>query len=177
MGRHCTICTSPRRSAVDAQLAGGESLAAVAKRYKLSPDALRRHREGHLSPALAAVAVERYGAESAAAAFDQTTARIESLIARLEGLLEVAEERKSLLGGANIAREIRQSLELIARLRGELDERPVTTVVNVLASPEFTAAVTAMLTATERYPEARVAIADALERLDAMPALPAGRAS
>lgn len=171
MGRICSICTSPRRARLDSELAGGEPLASVARRHKVSADALRRHREAHLSPALAAVAVERYGRESAREALDSTVGRIEALLGRLEGLLAIAEERKSLIGGANIAREIRQSLELIARLTGELDERPQTTVVNVLATPEFAQAVTAILAATEAWPDARLAIA---ERLDAIEALPVG---
>ncbi len=169
MARPCTICVSPRRSRVDAELVGGESLAAVARRFKLSRDALRRHREAHLSPALAAIAIEKYGTECAREAFDATVDRIEGLITRLEGLLSIAEERRSLIGGANLAREIRQSLELVARLRGELDERPVVTTINVLASPEFVQAVSAILAATEAWPEARLAIADRLEALEALP--------
>ncbi len=167
--RVCTICSSSRRDRVDSELAGGESPAVVGRRYRLSPDALRRHKTNHLSPALVKVAVERYGAETARNAFDSVVDRVESLVVRLEGLLSLAEEKKALTGGSNVAREIRQSLELIARLRGELDDRPSVTTVNVLATAEFAAAVTAILSATERYPEARIAIADALDEIDALP--------
>lgn len=169
MSRICTICTSPRRSAVDAALAGGESPPAVARRYKLSPDALRRHRDAHLSPALARVAVERYGADSARDAYDATVDKLESLIGRLEGLLSVAEERKSLIGASNLAREIRQSLELIARLRGELTERP-TVAINVLASPEIVALTAAIARVADRHPEIR---AELVREFESVPILEA----
>lgn len=170
MSRVCTICSSPRRDRIDSELAGGESPAGIARRHRLSEDALRRHKTNHLSPALAKVAVERYGNETARTAFESVVDRVESLVVRLEVLLSIAEEKKALTGGSNVARELRQCLELIARLRGELDDRPVVTTVNVLATPEFAAAVTAILSATEAYPEARIAIADRLEALDALPA-------
>jgi hypothetical protein len=163
MGRNCVTCMSPRRAAIDAQLAGGEPLAAVARRYKLTPDALRRHRNAHLSKAIVAVAIEQYGLESAASAYESTVLRLEGLVDRLEGLLTVAEDRKSLMGGANIAREIRSSLELIARLRGELDTRPVHTTVNVLASSEFSTVVSKLIEALAPYPEARLAAAQVLD--------------
>ena len=119
---------------------------------------------------MAKVAVERYGADSAQSAFDSVVDQVESLVGRLENLLSLAEAKGALTGGSNVARELRQCLELIARLRGELDDRPVVTTVNVLATPEFAQAVTAILSATEGYPEARIAIADALDDIDALPA-------
>jgi hypothetical protein len=163
MGRNCTVCVSPRRSAIDAQLAGGEPLAAVARRYKLNSKALGRHRNAHLSKAIVAIAIEKYGLESAASAYESTVLRLEGLVDRLEGLLSVAEDRKSLIGGANVAREIRSSLELIARLRGELDTRPVHTTVNVLATPEFVGVVSRLIEALAPYPEARLAAAEVLD--------------
>ena len=84
-------------------------------------------------------------------------------------MLEVAEERRSFNGAANLMREARGVVELIARLRGVLDERPVSMSVNVLASPEMGMAVAAILAATERFPEARLAIADAMDELAALP--------
>jgi len=167
--RACTVCTSPAHALVDTELAGGTPLAVVARRHRLSSDAVRRHREAHLSPALRKLSLEKVRAESAEGAFGATVDRLEGLIGRLEALLSVAEERKSLIGGATLAREIRGALELVARLRHELDDRPQNVTVNVLASAEFTRAVTAILAATEAFPEARVRIADALDELDALP--------
>lgn len=173
MARICTVCASPKRSSIDAELAGGNALAAIAKRHRVGRDSLRRHRAAHLSPALARVALKRVGDESARDAFDATVDRLESLIERLEGLLSVAEERKSMIGGANIAREIRQSLELIARLRGELQERP-TVAINVLASPEIVAYTAAIARVIELHPEIRADIVREFQRVPDLPVLTVG---
>lgn len=161
--RVCTVCASSARHGIDAALAGGEPLTAVARRFKVSTYAARRHREAHLSPALARVALEQVGDDSARAALDATVDRVEGLVGRLEALLSVAEERKSLTGGANVARELRQCLELVARLRGELDERPQVTTVNVLTTPEFTSTVARLVEALAPWPDARVAAAAVLD--------------
>jgi hypothetical protein len=165
VGRPCLVCHSPKRERVDVELVGGEPVGAIAKRYRLSPDSIRRHKAAHLSPALTRVAVEHLRDASAGVAFESTVDRIESLIERLENLLTVAEERRSLIGASNLARELRQCLELVARLRGELDDRPQV-AVNILASPEVGRLVATVIAALEPYPAARVAVADRLEAID-----------
>ena len=58
---------------------------------------------------------------------------------------------------------IQRQLELQAKLLGELDERPH---VNVLISAEYLSVQAAVLLALAPYPDARVAVAEALGRLD-----------
>ena len=166
MARPCQCCSSPRHERIDVELAGGETLASVARHNQVSVDSLKRHKARHLSPALTAVALEHVREQSARGAYDQTVDRLESLIDRLEDLLAVAEDRKSLVGGANIAREIRSALELVARLRGELDMRPVNVAFNVMASEEFAEVLSTIIGTLEPWPEARVAIADKLNAID-----------
>ncbi len=163
MGRPCTVCASPRHEKIDVEVAGGEPLAQVAKRHRVSVDAIKRHRTNHLSPALVAVSLEHVREESARSAYDATVNRLETLIDRLEDLLAVAEDRKSLVGGANIAREIRSSLELVARLRGELNDRPQNVTVNVLSTGEFASITARLIEALAPWPEARIAAADVLD--------------
>jgi hypothetical protein len=61
-------------------------------------------------------------------------------------------------------REARSNLELLAKLLGEPDERPVT---NVLVSAEWVSVRTAMMEALDPYPQARVAVAERLSELEA----------
>lgn len=138
-------------------------MAAIARHYRLSADAIKRHKANHLSPALTRVALDTVRGDSAVVALDTTVDRIESLVIRLEGLLGIAEERKSLLGGANVARELRQCLELIARLRGELNDRPQNVTVNVLSTPEFASMTARLIEALAPWPQARLAAADVLD--------------
>lgn len=163
MGRLCKVCSSPRRENIDVELVGGESAAAIAKRYRLSVDSVRRHKGAHLSPALTRVAVDHLRDESARNAFDATGPRLDRLTDRLEEFLSVAEERKSLIGAANLAREIRQCLELSARLQGELNDRPQNVTVNVLSTPEFASMTARLIEALLPWPEARIAAADVLD--------------
>jgi len=57
-------------------------------------------------------------------------------------------------------REARGNIELLAKLLGELDERPV---INLVAAPEWIQIRTAILVALQPYPEARVTVAEALD--------------
>jgi hypothetical protein len=59
MPRTCSICRSPRRHEIEADLQAGLSYRDVARRYNISKDAASRHRASHVSlhttPALATV--------------------------------------------------------------------------------------------------------------------------
>ncbi len=53
MARTCTVCTHPDRSAIDLALVNGVSAHAVAAKYRVSEDAITRHRGNHLPATLA----------------------------------------------------------------------------------------------------------------------------
>jgi hypothetical protein len=61
-------------------------------------------------------------------------------------------------------RELRGLVELIARLTGELDDRPVATV-NIVASAEWIEVRTALYEALRPYPEAAAAVVGALAKV------------
>ena len=67
-----------------------------------------------------------------------------------------ADPRKLILDAAG---QLRASLELGAKLLGELDERPV---VNLLVTPEWLALRARIVAALAAYPEARAALAEVL---------------
>ncbi len=60
--------------------------------------------------------------------------------------------------------QLQSNLELLAKLIGQLDERPQ---VNILVLPEWEHIRYTMLRALQPYPEARAAVADALRVIDA----------
>lgn len=166
MALPCSSCHHPDRAAIDAALVlGQESLRSLARRYGMDRASLARHRQQHVSPALARVATDREEA-GPASALD----RVQQLYDRARRVLDAAEEDgKASLTLAAI-RELRQCAELLARLTHELDERPQVTV-NVLASPEVQGILVAILDALRPYPEARRAAGAAVD------ALPAGDAA
>ena len=155
MPRTCTVCTHPEREAIDQALIDGESTGKISGRYRtIDERALRRHRSNHLPATLS----KAHEAEEVARA-DNLLGRVEDLQARTLAILEAAEETGELRTALGAIREARGNLELLAKLLGELDERPV----NVLISPEWLELRAVIVTALEPHPEARGAVLGALE--------------
>jgi len=116
---------------------------------------VQRHSENHL-PATLAKAKE---AEMVAHA-DDLLAQVRALQARTLVILETAEASEQHRTALSAIREARSNLELLAKLLGELDERPV---VNLNISPEWLELRTVIVGALEPYTDARGAVLRAIE--------------
>jgi hypothetical protein len=116
---------------------------------------VQRHEVNHL-PATLAKAKE---AEEVAHA-DGLLADVRSLQARTLAVLEAAELSHEHRTALAAIREARSNLELLAKLLGELDERPV---VNVLVSAEWLQLRTVIVGALEPYRDARESVLRAIE--------------
>ncbi len=148
------MCSHPDRGAIDAALVGGEPDTRVSARFReLSDDAVRRHREAHLP----AVMVRARAAAEVAHA-DALLAQVRKLHSRALAILDHAEETADLRTALGGIREARGCLELLGRLEGELE--PPT--VNLVVSPAWLELRRRILGALEPYPEARLAVAEAL---------------
>src|ERR671913_1931176 len=128
MPRSCTICEHPERGAIDEALVGGASNRSAASLYDVSEAAVRRHKANHLPAKL----VMAQAAEEVAQA-DDLLQQVRDLQGRALAILGKAEAAGDLRTALGAIREARGNLELLAKLLGELDERPV---VNVDVSPE-----------------------------------------
>ena len=155
MPRRCTVCDHPERHSIDEALVSGAPYRSVAKRFELSESAVYRHKTEHL-PAhlLKAREVEE-------------TARVDDLldqVRHLQGhalaILERAEKAGDLRTALAAISQARGNLELLGKLAGELDERPVT---NILISPEWLELRAVIVRSLEPYPEARESVLRALE--------------
>jgi len=85
--------------------------------------------------------------------------RIEKLTGQAEELLLYGKTGKQGREWAAGLRELRKSIELLARVSGELDDRPV---VNIVSLPQWVELRTLILTAIEPYPLAREAVVEVL---------------
>jgi hypothetical protein len=151
----CSVCALESVEEVDAALVAGTPYRTVAARYGVSKDALVRHKKAHLSDALVPLTGTVVSSDGAL-----VSDRMEALLKNVEGVLNGA-----LLSGkgtlsVSAAREARMGLELLAKLRGELNERPQ--VVNIVASPDWIATRSALFDALAPYPDARLAVAQRL---------------
>jgi hypothetical protein len=91
---------------------------------------------------------------------DDLLEQVRDLQVRTFAILEAAEESKQHRTALSAIREARSNLELLAKLLGELDERPV---VNLNVSPEWLELRAVIVGALEPYTEARVAVLQAIE--------------
>ena len=165
MSPRCSICSHDDRESIDEAIVAGRTYRDIARQWDVSKDAVARHKS-HVSHALSRVVAQREEA-GARSALD----RLEDLHARATTFLDAAEaEGKASMGLAAI-RELRGLVEMIAKITGELDERPNVQVLNVSTAPEWLAIRAALVEVLAPYPEAAAAVA---ARLDSLPALEAG---
>jgi len=119
---------------------------------------MMRHKAEHLLPEL----VKARQAEEVTQATDllaMVTARDERAMA----LLDKAEASGDLRAAGSLLRVSLVSLELLAKLRGEIDERAV---VNLVLAPQWVSFRATLLQALWAYPEARQAAAAALASVE-----------
>ena len=154
MSRICTVCAHDEAHAINVALVCREPYRHIATRYAVSTGALQRHSREHIPQLL----VEAKRA-SAAADADDLLSRIEDLQARTLAILEASEATREHRTALVAIREARSNLELLAKLLGELDERPV---VNLTLSPEWLELRATIVTALEAHPDARGAVLRAI---------------
>ena len=155
MPRRCTVCDHPERHSIDEALVTGAPYRSVAKRFELSESAVYRHKTEHL-PAHLLKAKE---VEEAARA-DDLLDQVRNLQAHALDILERAEKAGDLRTALAAISQARGNLELLGKLAGEIDERPV---VNLNVSPEWLELRGVIVGALEPYSEARGAVLSALE--------------
>jgi hypothetical protein len=153
--RSCTICTHPEREAIDRSLVEGTPNLRIASHHDITERAVRNHKANHL-PASLAKAQEAEEVSKADDLLDQ----VRDLQERTLAILEAAEGSNQHVTALAAIREARRNLELLAKLLGELDERPQ---VNVLISPEWLELRAVIVNALEPYSEARIAVLGAIE--------------
>ena len=160
MPRLCSVCSHPQAFEINEAILGlGEdgklSNGAISKRYMLDDSAVQRHK-AHI-PELLLKAKEGMEAYDAAAIL----AKIRDLELETLEQLEAAkedEDRKHVLAAI---REQRANLELVSRIAKLISDAPQ---INVLIAPHVQALI---FSALEDYPEARVAVSEALAELEA----------
>jgi hypothetical protein len=153
-GPVCAVCSSPDRDAIDRALIAGESAPRIAAKYRrFNDDTVRRHRNSHLPERLT-----RAHAIAEVAQADTLLEQVRTLHRRALGILDQSERAGDLRTALGGIREARGCLELLGRLEGELPEPSIV----LLRDPAWLALQATILGALEPFPEARLAVAEAL---------------
>jgi hypothetical protein len=155
MPRRCTVCDHPERHSIDKALVTGAPYRSVAKRLELSESAVYRHKADHLPAHL----LKAREVEEVALA-DELLEQVKDLQTHALDILERAEKAGDLRTALAAISQARGNLELLGKLAGELDERPV---VNLNVSPEWLELRTVIVGALEPHPAAHGAVLRALD--------------
>jgi transposase-like protein len=155
MPRRCTVCDHPERHSIDDTLVTGAPYRSVAKQFGLSESAVYRHKTEHLPAHL----LKARQVEEAAHA-DDLLEQVRNLQTHALDILERAEKAGDLRTALAAISQARANLELLGKLAGELDERPV---VNLNVSAEWLELRALIVRALEPHPAAHRAILSALE--------------
>ncbi len=159
MPRTCTVCSHQDREAIDTALVAGQSAEKTSALFRVSPDAVQRHRAEHL-PAVLLKAED----EAAATHALDVVKQLRTINGVSMEILTAARTSKDPDTALKAIDRIQRQIELQAKLLGQLDERPQ---VNVLVAPEWLKVRGTLLAALAPYPEARVAVAGQLMTLEA----------
>jgi hypothetical protein len=130
MPRTCSICNHMRRDEIDKALLAGESLRDIAGRVPVAKSALHRHKL-HLSATL----VKARDSEEIAHA-DGLLEQLRELTVEARHIKEKAEARKDYRTALAAVRELCRIVELVAKLRGEIDGRAEINVMNLQLDTE-----------------------------------------
>jgi hypothetical protein len=156
--RRCTVCDHPESHGIDEALVTGAPYRSVARRFELSESAVYRHKTEHLPAHL----LKAREVEEVAQA-DHLLEQVRNLQAHALNILERAEKAGDLRTALAAISQARGNLELLGKLAGELDERPV---VNLNISPEWLELRAVIVGALELHPAAHTAVLKALEGAD-----------
>jgi len=157
-GRPCTVCKHPKRDEIDRLLAPTDAnFAAISRQFAgLSEDALKRHKESHISKLLSKAEDIKEAAKA-----DNLLEDIKSLREKATIILEKAEKAGDLKTALLGIREARGCIELLAKVEGQLKDGPQITIIN---NPEWVELRTVIIKALEPYQDAREAVLHAIRK-------------
>lgn len=169
----CATCAHQGVDQINADLVANIPMQKISRDYGIAPSSLRAHKANHLGAGLAALTKARETAKAAdrQAAAGETGAaldQIRNLKPLLFEALKWAQERYNGYLVVQVSKEIRETLQLEAKITGELDERPTTTI-NVLTTEAWLQLRGRLMSALAPHPEARLAVAAELLALEAHP--------
>jgi len=188
MPRPCSICSHPARNEIDKHLLNMplsmESYRTISGQFKVSRQALERHRKAHIQEDVDVLAsmqqareeslreihaqelekVKENAATTISGRLEQARDVFEQLKIlrdRAGSLLDQAETSEDLRSAGVFLRELREQLKFLAELEGKIQTQPQ---VNILFDPEWIRLKSIIVTVLKDYPAAMEALRNALPR-------------
>jgi len=115
MTQTCKVCSHRDRHAIEQDIVSGQPLRAIGRRWKISKDSVRRHRDAHLPKAV--IEAHEVAEGERGSQLLQRTRDHQARAMRIYQDAEAAGDHRVAIGAL---REVRSGYELEARLTGEL---------------------------------------------------------
>src|SRR5215468_10622328 len=170
-GPQCSVCSHRELAQIDTALARGVAAPAIARRFKLGTDSVYRHGRNHLPPQLRAAVLagpDLEGVDLDKLKQTESQSLLGNLVAlrhRLFAALDAAEEYNDAGMLTRVASQLHQNLEITGKLLGDLGVSS-TNVTNILIAPQYISLRVELVKALAPFPEARAAVAQALNELE-----------
>jgi hypothetical protein len=159
MPRVCTICSHAQRAEIDRALARDDSNRRIASHYGLVETSVRRHRADHL-PARLVKAAEQTDVRNAINVVEQLKAINGAAFSVLKSARDSGDGDLALKAIDRIQKQI----ELQAKLLDMLQDGDT---VNIMINPQWVQMRTLIFGALAHHPDARYAVAAALQSVEA----------
>jgi hypothetical protein len=155
VGRQCTVCNHSNLEDINMRLARNEVFRTIADDTGLSETALKRHKAEHIPKVLTKAEEAREVTKANALLEDIKALRVKAM-----DILDQAEQAGDLKTALLGIREARGCLELLARVEGQIKDRPQ---INILIdNPEWVELRTLIISALEAFPDAKEAVINAI---------------
>jgi len=158
MVTQCKFCNSPEKSALERKIVAGRiTRTEAAARIGANPASVTRHMKNHVSALVRGEIIKSDGALAlnVTAQIHETHDDVRAIITRA---IRKGNDKLALKA---IEVELK-TIELAAKLSGQLDERPT---LNLLLDARYAQLRETIIEKLMPYPEARLALADALEKI------------
>jgi hypothetical protein len=157
-GPKCSVCSHAEVNLINERMLSGVSVRKIAEEFGLGRESVQRHRHNHLPRELVK---SKKLAELASA--DSLVDRIEGLYDKAIHIIEIAEKDGKYQPAVSAIKEARASLELLARISGEL-KAGVT--VNLSYSNQWVDLRSVLVNTLQPYPEIRDKVVHALSEVE-----------
>lgn len=156
MPRPCSICLHDKEKEINRALLKGATLVSISQLYSVSQFSLHRHRKNHLIGSLS-----REPKVKGLKITDNAVETLKSMLAKLKDIEKKAEKAKNLNIAILAIREIARLTELVEKIAGRLKDSEI----NIYMNPEFVHIQTLIASALEPFPEAKMAVVEALSNV------------
>lgn len=169
---NCSVCRHKHRHQIDLAIVAGVSSNVLAARFEISPDSVLRHAANHLSPVQRAALLT--ASQPCAVDLEQLrTSESENLLAslvaqraRLAQYGEVAAELGDINAATRVEGAILANLQTVGKLLQQFVQVHDVRHSSILISPDYLALRTCLVDTLRAYPDAAVAVARALHKLE-----------